>query len=365
MKLSAQVLVVGGGPAGATAARFLSQSGVDVLLLEKNLSFVKPCGGGIPSSCFEDFDIPKGIIKKHIKKIRIISPKGEIVDIALQGGDIKIIERGEFDRILRNEAKKKGARIIEGEFLLLRKNKIFTVEALIDKKKTEVFSEYIIAADGVNSRVRTALGIKPSQALFVTIEYFKGIHPEVCEFWFGSSHAPGFYSWIFPKGEGFSAGTGCFESGKINILFERFKERKGITEQGNKKIYRIPLWRNDLYNKGKALFIGDSAGQVLPFTYEGIYYAMTAGELAAQAIFEGKSQNYKKMWKARFQKRFAFMDYLRKHFLKDDASSEKLVALHRRPEVQEASMRLWLMKERGQLSLKRYVKLFGKFLCCI
>ena len=103
---------------------------------------------------------------------------------------------------------------------------------------------------------------------------------------------------------------------------------------------------------------------MLPFTYEGIYYAMMAGELAAQAIVEGK-QKYKKMWKARFQKRFAFMDYLRKHFLKDDASAEKLVALHRRPEVQEASMRLWLMKERGQLSLKRYVKLFGKFLCCI
>jgi hypothetical protein len=65
---------------------------------------------------------------------------------------------------------------------------------------------------------------------------------------------------------------------------------------------------------------------------------------------------------ARFQKRFALMDKLRNYFLKNDASAEKLVALHRRPEIQELSMKLWLRKDTSREGLKSYIKLFRKFL---
>ena len=146
----------------------------------------------------------------------------------------------------------------------------------------------------------------------------------------------------------FQWARGAFEAGKINSLFERFRKRTGILSEGKKRIYRVPVWKGDLYNRGKILFAGDSAGQVLPLTYEGIYYAMKAGELAAMAIIEGNVNNYKKMWKDRFQKRFTLMDKLRNYFLKDDASAEKLVAYHRRPEIQEASLHLWLRKDGGK-----------------
>ncbi len=364
MKLSSKVLVVGGGPAGAIGARSLAEWGLEVILLERNLSFEKPCGGGVPLNAFEEFNITKEVIKKEVKNIRIISPIGRKVDIELRGGSLCIVARGEFDRVLRSEAEKKGVQVIEGEFTgIATGHKEYRVEAVIQGIKTEITAEYIIAADGVNSRVRAALGIKPPKALITFSEKIKGMDTECCEFWFGASHAPGSYSWVFPAAEGISAGTGSYDPGRVLSLYQVFRKKRGITLEGLKRVYKIPRWEGNLYNKNNIIFAGDSAGQVMPFNYEGIYYAMKAGALAARAIKEGKVTTYKKMWKNSFQRKFSLMDKLVSYFLKDDASLERLVALHRRPEVQEASMRLWLRKDSGKESLQSYIKLFRKFLC--
>jgi len=191
-------------------------------------------------------------------------------------------------------------------------------------------------------------------------EKIQGMSADCCEFWFGASHAPLSYSWVFPWNRGISVGTGSYEQGRLKSLFERFRERKGIQTEGEKSVYRIPVWTGDLYNKSKILFAGDSAGQVLPLTYEGIYYAMKSGEFAARAIIENKVDNYKKMWRSRFQKRFMLMGALRDYFLKDDNSAERLVALHGRPEIREASLRLWAMKDGGKSNLMSYIRFFGK-----
>jgi geranylgeranyl reductase len=251
---------------------------------------------------------------------------------------------------------------VEGECTRIFDDKLCKTEVRAGNEKTLIVSDYIIAADGVNSRVRTILGINLCQAIFTVSERIDDYHTDCCEFWFGSDHAPGFYSWVFPTAHGASIGTGTVEQGKTNVLMERFKKRRTIEQEGRKRIYRIPVWKGDLYSKGRILFAGDSAGHVLPFTFEGIYYAMNAGELAAQAIIDDKARKYKKMWQDRFQKKFVMMDKLKKFFFKDDASAEKMVALHRSKEVQEASMRLWIEKESSGLGLKEYIKLFGKFL---
>jgi geranylgeranyl reductase len=362
MDLRANVLVVGGGPAGATAARFLAGNGIDILLLERNLSFIKPCGGGVPTSAFEEFHIPRAIIKKEVDHIKLISPRDKEVHIALKGGRIAIVTRGEFDTALRHGAQEKGAQVLEGTCIHIVKDKLYRTEVLVGKERVHVLSEYIIAADGVNSRVRTILGIKPCRAVLTVSERINEPLGDWCEFWFGSHHAPGFYSWVFPTGCGSSIGTVTLEKGNTKRALERFKKRRNIKLEGQKRFYRIPLWKGDLYNRSRILFAGDSAGQVLPFTFEGIYYAMKAGELVAQAIIENKAGQYKRMWKERFQKKFAMMDKLKNFFFKDDTSAEKMVALHNRQEVQEASMSLWLQKDSSGLGLKEYIKLFRKFL---
>lgn len=363
MSLSAKVLVIGGGPAGSTAARVLAEEGLEVILLERNFSFIKPCGGGVPLGAFDELGIPRATIKKEVKSIRIVSPKGERLDIELRGGSLAIVERGDFDRSLRHEAEKKGARIVEGEFNGFLDGKLSRIEATIGGVRRQIVSDYVIAADGINSKVRRSLGITTPHAFFTVSERVKGVQTDLCEFWFGSSHAPNFYSWVFPAADGVSTGTGCFEPKKVLALFGRFKERRGITPDGLRRIYRVPIWKGELYTKGKVIFAGDSAGQVMPLIYEGIYYAMKAGEFAARAIIEGKVVNYKRMWKAKFHKRFTLMQKLKNYFLKDDISVEKLISLHRRPEVQEASMRLWLRKDSSREGLQSYIRLFGKFLC--
>jgi geranylgeranyl reductase len=232
----------------------------------------------------------------------------------------------------------------------------------VSEETHEIESEYIVAADGVNSKVRTALGIKPAQSFFTASERIKGIQANICEFWFGASHAHRSYSWVFPTSDGISIGTGSFEKGKVNDLLEVFRKRIGILPKGEKRFYRIPIWKGDLYNKDKVIFVGDAAGQVLPLTYEGIYYSMKAGEYASEAIIKGEKDLYKKLWKSRFQKRFQLMEKLGNYFLKDDDSTEKLVAIHRRPDIQEASLRLWISKDRSKEGLLYYIKLFRKFL---
>jgi len=363
MRLYAKVLVVGGGPAGSTAASFLAKNRIEVVLLEKDPAFVKPCGGAVPLSAFEELCIPRALMKKEVNSVRIVSPKGERLDVGLRDGNLAIVARGEFDRSLRNSAEEQGARLLEGEFIrIVNRRNTYSVEAIIDGAKAEIISDYIIAADGVNSKVRSSLGIKPSRTFFTVSESIKGIEAAVCEFWFGSYHAPGSYSWVFPAPEGISTGTGSLKPGEINVLFDRFRERRGITVRGLKRIYRIPRWDGNLYNKGRVIFTGDAAGLVMPLIYEGIYYAMKSGEFAAAAIEEGKAENYKKNWKARFQKRYRLMDRLRDYFLRDDASAERLFSLHRRPEILEASLRLWIKKDSSMEGLKDYIKLIGKFL---
>lgn len=361
-KIRTNVLVVGGGPAGATAAGVLAESGKEIILLEKNRAYAKPCGGGLALSAFDEFGIPKTSIKKTVHNLHIISPKGNRVAIGLKENGLAMVERREFDETLRQKAEKQGAIILEGEFVRIGDDRKCSMEAIIAGEKVEMVSDYIIAADGVNSRVRASLGIKPLPALLTASAKVSGPDTEFCAFWFGASQAPYSYSWAFPTQGGLSVGTGTLEPRRINDCFQKFLERSGMMVSGQKQIYKIPVWTGELFNRHKILFAGDAAGQVLPLSYEGLYYAMKAGKLAARAVLEGKVHHYKKMWKGRFQKRFILLNTLKNYFLKDDASAEKMIALHQRPEIQEASLRLWLRDDNRRLNLLHYLKLFGKFL---
>lgn len=362
MKLSASVLVIGGGPAGSTAARCLAAQGIEVVLLEKNTSFVKPCGGGISVAAFDEFAIPLSVIKRRVNTIRLVSPHGMVVEIGLGDNGLAIVERGEFDATLRAEASKRGALLLEGEVISIERNRYYAVKAKGSEETHEITADFLVAADGVNSRVRTLLGVKPVRSLLTVSAPARHSETDCCQFWFGASHAPGAYSWIFPAGRGVTMGTGTNLRGSVLSLLDRFQERAGIRSDSRGRVYRIPLWSGDLYERGNVLFVGDAAGQVLPLTLEGMYYAMKSAECAASSIVERSVRSYRKRWKDLFEKRFTVMGKLMTYFLQNDAAAEKLVDLHARPDVREASLRLWLMKDSGTQSLRDYIRLFKKFL---
>lgn len=357
-----QVLVIGGGPAGSLAARTLAQHGIDTILIERNLAFRKPCGGGIPSPAFDELSLPEETISKRVHRMRIVSPKGYILDIPLKGGFITIVDRQEFDSALRHEAERAGVKIMEGEFTGFKDTgRKITSEVIIAGERVSIRSDYVIASDGVNSRSRISAGLGPIPSFITVSEKIDG-NTDFCEFWLGSDHAPRLYSWVFPSANGLSVGTGVIGEGNAKAIMKRFLQKRQLDNNNQIRGYKIPLWKGDTFNKGNILFAGDSAGQVMPLSFEGIYYAMKSGQLAAEAIINKRPGDYSRLWKDKFYKRFLLMRLLWEYFLKSDERAEKLVELLKRPELQEASMRLWLRKDLSQKSLTSYIKHFRHML---
>ena len=97
------VIVVGGGPSGATAAEDLVRSGHSVALLDR-AGRIKPCGGAIPPRLIADFDIPDSQIVARIRTARMISPTGRKVDIPIENGFVGMVDREHFDEFLQQPA---------------------------------------------------------------------------------------------------------------------------------------------------------------------------------------------------------------------------------------------------------------------
>ncbi len=368
-----EVLIVGGGPAGATAARFLATAGIDTILVERDFSYVKPCGGGIPSGGFREFALPESIVKKKVGIIIIVSPEGRRIELPLTGGHIYITERGTLDSTLRGLAAEKGASIIEGEFINVEQGigtSISSVRKKVDGETMHIRSNYIIASDGVTSSVGRKCGLPRHQFLYTISAQIHPFTIDACEFWFGTGHASNFYSWIFPSDGCASIGTGGKSPRELHGLLNNFLGRRfaGQLEsfQANNvierpRVFPIPTWRGNPVTLGNILFLGDAAGMVMPVTYEGIYYAMKSGQFAAMAIIEKKPENYRKLWEGRFKNRFSIMNKFKDHFFKSDESIERWVETHRSTTVQELAVRLWLQKEPGSRHLFSYLKAFGSF----
>jgi geranylgeranyl diphosphate/geranylgeranyl-bacteriochlorophyllide a reductase len=371
MTLNTSALIIGGGPAGATAARFLAEAGVSTLLAERDFSYVKPCGGCIPSSGFREFGLPESLIRNRIGRLLIVSPSDKKIEVSLRDGHLYITERGVFDSALRSLAEQKGASVMECELTGIVRDKNAFISTLTRKEDGEtviVRSDYLLAADGIAFRTGRLLNMKGPRHLYAISSDVGQFEGDTCEFWFGKNHASNFYSWIFPSCGRASIGTGGLSVRELRVLFDNFVRRRFGASAGNMEIsqpgvFPLPAWRGRPYSSGNLLFLGDAAGMVIPTTYEGIYYAMKSGQFAANAIIEGKPGNYRKMIEDRFRYGFLVMDLFRKIFFRSDWTIEKWIRIHGYASVQEIAMRLWLQKEADSRGLYSYLRAFaGRFL---
>ena len=94
------VVVIGGGPSGATAADDLARAGRKVALLDR-AGRIKPCGGAIPPRLIRDFAIPDELIVARVNCARIVSPSGRHVDMPVEGSYVGMVDRDHFDEWLR------------------------------------------------------------------------------------------------------------------------------------------------------------------------------------------------------------------------------------------------------------------------
>ena len=153
------VVVVGGGPAGATAATDLARRGRSVLLLDRS-GRIKPCGGAIPPRLMRDFAIPPSLLVARVTAARMVSPAARRVDMPINGGFVGMVDRDVFDEWLRERAVAAGATRRVGTFDRLTRdaNGVALVHyrrrsASATAEPEQVRARAVIGADGANSAV--------------------------------------------------------------------------------------------------------------------------------------------------------------------------------------------------------------------
>ena len=148
------VVVIGGGPSGATAAEDLARSGHHVALLDRE-GRIKPCGGAIPPRLIEDFAIPSSQIVARINTARMISPTQRKVDIPIENGFVGMVDREHFDPFLRRRAQGAGATWLTGTFLCIERDADHPTVIYRDKDSGEerrLACKVIIGADGARAQ---------------------------------------------------------------------------------------------------------------------------------------------------------------------------------------------------------------------
>jgi len=381
-----KVAVIGGGPAGATAASILAKAGVETYLIEKDLNGDKPCGGGIPCGALREFDIPDYLFERKVSKVGFIAPSGYEVVADLGDGYVGMVDRARFDPYLRERAVQAGARLIEGVFTGFSKKESTSPRPLFSKegeikinfkqreKEESIEVDAVIAADGANSTVAKQVGAERPQVYLAVQEKVqltgkaKKFYEDRCEIWYGAGISPNLYGWVFPKADFATIGTGApYGHGRyMDDYMAAFKKRLNGRIDGAKLLKRQahPLPMGPIKKKvyGNVLLVGDAAGTVMPISGEGIYYGIMSGKLAAEAVIKGDLASYGREWEKIYGSQFRLMTLLRQWFYRDDKWRERLVRIHEDKDAQERSMSLWLDKERKHPIYSIYWKILRSLL---
>jgi len=315
-----KIVVVGGGPAGSTAARFLAPH-FDVVLIQDK-KWTKPCGGGTKTTLFDEFDIDKKLIKNKFSFFEIKFKKNSI-NLDIKDDNLSIVFRDEFDEYLRNKAKQNGAKIIYDKLIDIKNN-----TAIL--KKQSIKFDILIAADGVNSITRKLMNL-PEVPKVLT--HYALINKQIKKpiFYFDRIYGGNFYAWEFPH-------LNKTHIGSDASTFQNFINHLNI--KTSNKGYFIPSWNKNIkIQQNNIYFVGDSAAQVMPLTFEGIHYAIESAKILANSIIN--NLNYQKEWNKKFLFHFKIMKLL-ENTMKQKILREIMLFSFKSKFIQNFSVKLWL-----------------------
>jgi geranylgeranyl reductase family protein len=309
MKWDYDVIVVGGGPGGSTAARFCSQTGLKTLLIEKErLPRYKPCGGCLSLKTVHLLNLDLSpVVENTIYGARFTYLLKDPFSLQSDSPIAFMVMRDCFDQFLVEKAIGRGTDILEGEKVATVKDRGDGVE--VDLATGRKFRcQYLIGADGSESRVAKSLSLSPHQSdgSGIAVESEIPFHlansfPEenlhLIHLDFGG--VPNGYAWVFPKRNWLSIGIGgMFREGKkLNSrqYFDAFI--KGLSYLEEDRVERVmghplPAFYDEgqKVSQGRVLLVGDAAHLMDPLQGEGIYYAIRSGMLAAEAIIQSKEK---------------------------------------------------------------------------
>lgn len=378
------VVVVGGGPAGATAAHELAQRGVNVMLLDK-AGRIKPCGGAIPPRLIRDFDIPESQIVARANSARMISPSNHEVDMPIEGGSVGMVDREHFDEWLRVRAASAGAERRAGAFTEIERDEKGGAIVCYRPKgsaKTDplrkVKARLVIGADGAKSKVALQ-AIRNAEKKKCVFAYHEIIRSPVsqdfdgsrCDIYYQGKLSPDFYAWVFPHGETTSVGVGSAHKG-FSLKGAVSSLRADANLSGMETIRcegaPIPLKPLKKWDNGKdVLLAGDAAGCVAPASGEGIYYGMLGGRVAAEAGVEFlETADVKALARARKRylkehgKVFFILGIMQHFWYRNDKRRERFVDICRDKDVQRLTWEAYMNKRLVKADHMAHARIFFK-----
>jgi len=294
--MEAEVVVVGAGPAGSTAAREIARRGHEVLLLDRaKFPRDKPCGGGVTVRCAALLPFRIDPVVEHVVTGAILSdPKGRSTTRDAGEPLTYLTQRRHLDAFLVERAQEAGVEFRDGQAV----RQVLAVHGgylVRTGDGAEVRARVVIGADGANGVVATHLGFERAAESAVALEGNLPC-PEGIPAWLQGRVAlnlgllPGGYGWLFPKGGHINVGVGGWKSvagAQLRDTLEAYTRSHGWDPAALTDVrgHHLPMQRPGMPVTGAgAALVGDAAGFVDPLSGEGIYAAIASGTAVAPAV---------------------------------------------------------------------------------
>jgi len=373
--LSLRVAVVGGGPAGSSAAETLAKAGIQTYLFERKLDNAKPCGGAIPLCMVSEFDLPPEIIDRRVRKMKMISPSNIEVNIGhtlKEHEYIGMCRREVLDSFMRNRAAALGANLINGTVFKLEQpitsDQPYTLHYVQEDGAVQTLEvDVVIGADGANSRIAKEIDAGDYNYAIAYQERIRlpedkmAYYNELAEMYVGDDVSPDFYAWVFPKYDHVAVGTGTMKVNKDRIreLQAGIRHRAAAKLEGGQIIkveaHPIPEHPRPRRVVGRVALVGDAAGTVTKSSGEGIYFAAKSARLCAETIVETSNSGrripteadlklYLKRWDKAYGMTYLVLDLLQRVFYRSDATREAFVEMCSDLDVQKLTFDSYLYK---------------------
>ncbi len=295
------LVVLGAGPVGLTAANIVACSGYKVTAIErkKQIGYPNHCSGLVSPEFIKLNKMPKELIMNRIKGAELICREENLL-FKNNVTHAYVINRAKFDRNLADEAEKNGVKISKGITIKSwRRNKENIIIRLMDGE--EINTHLIIIASGALTGLSRMFGffISPSE-LIHTIQVDVSIplkDNEIVHTFFDNRVAHNWFSWIIPLGNGMvhvGLGTDRNENmiGSLEQLFKENPYLSGIKFYKNKAVaWIIPIGQVREATKDNVMVIGDAAMQVKPFSGGGLHTGIMSAKFAAEAALNALKQS--------------------------------------------------------------------------
>jgi geranylgeranyl reductase family protein len=289
------LIVVGAGPAGSTAARTASIMGLNVLILEKEVfPRYKPCGGALSDRTISllDFSMPEELCERTINGARVHF-QGKVVERRKGYRLTALVTRSDFDQFLLKKAEEAGSKLKTEKVLGFQEREDY-VE--VQTRNHNYSSRFLVVASGCQDGLKDVIksredrdhyGICMVTEVEATEQEINRRLNNIMDIHFGV--AAGGYGWIFPHRGYYSVGIGGLASRMEyprQIMLD-FLRVNGFNGSYRLHGHTIPLGGLKRHIASKRVMLaGDAAGFVDAFTGEGICYAMRSGQIAAKTATE-------------------------------------------------------------------------------